>query len=383
MNKTQEQNGGIYIHVPFCVKKCAYCDFYSCTGLGKIPVFIDSLMHEMDMRADIAFDANTLYLGGGTPSLLEPEQIQAMIKAIGVLFQLSQNTEITIETNPGTVTAEKLAGFRQAGVNRLNIGVQSFSNPALEFLSRIHTAEEAVQSVASARSASFDNIGLDLIYGLPGQTENMWQADLQAAIDLHPEHLSCYMLTFEPGTRMEKDLRNSHFQSLSDKDVGWLYEFTVRFLEDNGFYQYEVSNFSTSHQTRSRHNQKYWTHAPYIGLGPSAHSFMDNRRSWNVRSLAAYLKQTGQGQLPVEETEELNLRQLMLEKLYLRLRCVEGISIPDFEKRFEIDFKRYFGSIISSYESDGYLEMINNHCRLTRKGMLFADSIVSRFIDVL
>jgi putative oxygen-independent coproporphyrinogen III oxidase len=383
MNEVNDQKGGIYIHVPFCVKKCAYCDFYSCTDLEKIPEFLDSLIHEMNMLADLSFSADTLYLGGGTPSLQEPEQIQAMIKAIGDRFQLSQNTEITIETNPGTVTAEKLAGFHQAGVNRLNIGVQSFSNPALDFLSRIHTAEDAIQSFASARSAGFDNIGLDLIYGLPGQTVKMWEADLQAAIDLHPKHLSCYMLTYEPGTQMENNLRNGCFRKLSEKNVGLLYEFTVQFLEDNGFYQYEVSNFSTSHQTRSQHNQKYWTHASYIGLGPSAHSFLDNRRSWNVRSLDVYLQKTGKGQLPVEETEELNLRQLMLETLYLRLRCGDGISIVDFEKRFDVDFNRYFGSIISNYESGGYREMINNHCRLSRKGMLFADSIASRFIDVL
>ena len=192
------------------------------------------------------------------------------------------------------MTAEKLAGFYQAGVNRINIGVQSFSDFFLGFLSRIHTAKEAIDSFESARSAGFDNIGLDLIYGLPGQTERMWQADLQAAIDLRPEHLSCYMLTYEPGTRMERNLRNNIFRPLSDKTVGQLYEFTVQYLEDNGYCQYEVSNFSTSHQTRSRHNQKYWTHAPYIGLGPSAHSFMENQRSWNVRSLEVYLDKTGQ-----------------------------------------------------------------------------------------
>jgi oxygen-independent coproporphyrinogen-3 oxidase len=381
MDKIQKQNGGIYIHVPFCVKKCDYCDFYSCTNLDKILVFFDSLVHEMDMVTDLSFPADTVYFGGGTPSLLSLDHIQVLIKAVADRFQLSQNAEITIEANPGTVTAEKLAGFHQAGVNRINIGVQSFSDISLGFLSRIHTAKEAIDSFESARSAGFDNIGLDLIYGLPGQAERMWQADLQAAIDLRPEHLSCYMLTYEPGTRMERNLRNNFFQPLSEKTVGLLYEFTVQYLEDNGLYQYEVSNFSTSHETRSKHNQKYWTHAPYIGLGPSAHSLIDKKRSWNVRSLDAYLNKTGQGQLPVEETEELNIRKLMIETLYLRLRCVDGISILDFEKRFDIDFMRRFGSVVSIYESDGYLESKDNNCRLTRKGMLFADSIASRFID--
>ncbi|MBC2713958.1 MAG: radical SAM family heme chaperone HemW [Desulfobacteraceae bacterium] len=383
MDESNRQKGGIYIHVPFCVKKCAYCDFYSCTDLEKIPSYVQSLIVEMNLTADFPLHADTLYIGGGTPSLLKAEQIQLLIDAAINRFQAAPDAEITIEVNPGTVNAEKLAGYWQAGVNRISIGVQSFSDASLDFLSRIHTADQAIQSIEFARSAGFDNIGLDLIYGLPGQTERMWQADLQTAINLTPEHLSCYMLTYEPGTKMENNLRNGRFRALPDKDVGRLYDFTVRYLEDNGFYQYEVSNFSTSRQSRSKHNQKYWTHAPYIGLGPSAHSLVDNRRSWNVRSLEAYLRKTGQGKLPIEETEELNSRQLMMETLYLRLRCVDGISILDFEKRFNIDFNRCFGSIVSTYESDGVLEIINNKCRLTRKGMLFADSISSRFIDAI
>jgi oxygen-independent coproporphyrinogen-3 oxidase len=342
----------------------------------------------MDMVADQPFYADTLYFGGGTPSLLQPDQIQGLVKAVADRFRLSSNAEITIEANPGTVTAEKLAGFHQAGVNRINIGVQSFSDCSLGFLSRIHNAKEAIESFGSACSAGFDNIGLDLIYGLPGQTERTWQADLDAAIDLRPEHLSCYMLTCEPGTPMERNFRNNLFRPLSDKSVGRLYEFTVQHLEDNGYFQYEVSNFSTSHQTRSRHNHKYWTHAPYIGLGPSAHSFKENQRSWNVRSLDMYLQKTGQGQPPVEDTEHLNLRQLMMELLYLRLRCVDGISIPEFEKRFDVNFTEFFGAVVSEYESDGYLEVCDkqsqgSECRLTRKGMLFADSIASRFIDLI
>ncbi len=381
MDQDKKQKGGIYIHVPFCIRKCDYCDFYSCTNLEKIPAFVDALIHEMYLVADFHFHADTLYFGGGTPSILVPEQIQRLIDIAAHRFQLSPSSEITIEANPGTMTAEKLAGFRQVGVNRINIGVQSFSDSFLGFLSRIHTADDAIASIELARSAGFDNIGLDLIYGLPGQTERMWQSDLQTALRLSPQHISCYMLTYEPGTLMENNLRTGCFQLLPEKNVGQLYDFTVQYLEDNGFYQYEVSNFSTSNQTRSRHNQKYWTHALYIGLGPSAHSLITNRRSWNIRSLEAYLDKTGQGQLPIEETEELSCQQLMVETLYLRLRCVDGLSISDFEKRFNIDFNRLFGSIVVAYESDGYLEIINNQCRLTHKGMLFVDNISSRFID--
>jgi len=379
----KKQNGGIYIHVPFCVRKCAYCDFYSCTALNKIPEYLDALIHEMEMVQDFPSCFDTIYFGGGTPSTLEPEQIQRVIDSVCKRFSIAPNPEITIEANPGTVNVEKLAGYQQAGINRINIGVQSFSDRTLAFLSRIHSAEDAVCAVEMARSAGLNNIGLDLIYGLPGQTQRLWLSDLKAAIALGPQHLSCYMLTYEPGTQMENNLISGRFRPLPDKAVGQLYELTVRYLADSGLDQYEVSNFSTSRKTRSRHNQKYWTHAPYMGLGPAAHSMIGNRRSWNVRSLETYLRRIGQGQLPIEETEELDRRQLMMETLYLRLRCVDGISITDFERQFDLDFKQLFDSAISMVAADGFLEIINDQCRLTRKGMLFADGVAARFIDVI
>ena len=383
MNSFQNQKGGIYIHVPFCVKKCAYCDFYSCTAFKKIPEYLDALVDEMKMTPDFPSCVDTIYFGGGTPSLLEGGQIQRLIDAVYKKFHVIPDPEITIEANPGTVNAQNLADYQRAGINRINIGVQSFSDRTLAFLSRIHSAEDAVCAVEMARSAGFDNIGLDLIYGLPGQTQRLWLSDLKAAITLKPRHLSCYMLTYEPGTQMENNLINGRFRPLPDKVVGKLYELTVRYLAGNGFNQYEVSNFSTSRKTRSRHNQKYWSHAPYMGFGPSAHSLINKRRSWNVRSLETYLHQIAQGKPPLEEAEELTPRQLMMETLYLRLRCVDGISITDFERRFHIEFKRLFGSVISTYETDGFLEIINDQCRLTRKGMLFADGVAARFIDAI
>ncbi|MDO9262464.1 MAG: radical SAM family heme chaperone HemW, partial [Desulfosalsimonadaceae bacterium] len=351
------------------------------TDLDKIPLYLQSVVEEIRRVEEPPSRVDSLYFGGGTPSLLEPVQVGQLVDAVCRRFDVAAGTEITLEVNPGTVSHEKLSGYRRAGVNRLNIGVQSFRDASLGFLSRIHTADQAVQCVEMARSAGFDNIGLDLIYGLPGQTVQQWQADLQSAVDLRPEHLSCYMLTYEPGTRLTLDLKENRNKALPEGAVGALYELTVAYLADHGLPQYEVSNFSTATATRSRHNQKYWIHAPYIGLGPSAHSFVNNRRRWNVRSVDGYLRQIQSGQSPTEGSECLDRQQLMMEAIYLGLRCVDGIGISGFENRFHADFKTLFGPLVTEYASDGYLEAANGRCRLTRRGMLFSDTIAARFIQ--
>lgn len=381
MNAALEPAFGIYVHVPFCVRKCAYCDFYSCTDLDKIPSFLESLSWEIQTRAGVSGRSDSLYFGGGTPSLLDPEQIAAIIDSVAGCFNLAADAEITIEANPGTVSADKLSGWRKAGVNRINIGVQSFSDAALKFLTRIHSAADAVCSVAAARSSGFENVGLDLIYGLPGQTAKAWRRNLDAALRLFPAHLSCYMLTYEPQTLLTRNLENGDFRRISDRTAANLYDLTVNYLEDNGFYQYEVSNFSTTIHTRSRHNQKYWAHAPYVGLGPSAHSFIADRRSWNVRPLEDYLGKIRR-ELPAEEGAEiLTSRQRMMETLYLRLRCVDGIAIPEFEEQFSAEFQKLFNKVIVRYASRGLLETTDSRCRLTRKGMRYADGIAAAFID--
>lgn len=381
MNTNHEIKTGIYVHIPFCVRKCAYCDFYSITDLEKIPSFVDALALEIKMVDVPVSDVDTIYLGGGTPSLLDPEKIEYLIDTICNRFCVISAPEITMEVNPGTVKPEKFAGYRKAGVNRINIGVQSFSNQSLAFLSRIHTADEAVSCVKLARHAWFENIGLDLIYGLPEQTEKLWQFDLESAVKLKPEHLSCYMLTYEPETPMTKDLVNKRFKALSEEAAGALFDFTTRFLEENGYLHYEVSNYATSIETRSIHNQKYWSNAPYIGLGPSAHSFIGNKRYRNVRSVNSYLQRIQSGQCPVAETETLDLKQQMMEVVYLRLRCAEGICMADFESRFHVCFNQLFGHVVDLFEPKDFVKIIDGHCRLTRRGMLFSDSIASRFIE--
>jgi oxygen-independent coproporphyrinogen-3 oxidase len=372
---------GIYIHVPFCVKKCSYCDFYSITDLEKIPSFVHALALEIKMTDALPSDVNTIYIGGGTPSLLDPEKVEYFIDAIYNRFCVISSPEVTMEINPGTVTHKKLTGYRKAGINRINIGVQSFSDQFLSFLSRIHTVDEAVSCVKMARRAGFENIGLDLIYGLPEQTEKLWQSDLESAIKLKPEHLSCYMLTYEPGTPMTKDLINKRFKALSENDTSELFDFTSQFLEENGYLHYEVSNFASSRKTRSIHNRKYWFHAPYIGFGPAAHSFIDNRRYWNVRSVNTYMQRIQTGKRPVAETETLDPKQQMMEVIYLRLRCAEGICMADFESRFNVCFNQLFGHVVDLFEPKGFIKIVDGHCRLTPSGMRFSDSIAARFIE--
>lgn len=377
------QASGIYVHVPFCLKKCAYCDFYSISDLDAMPIYLQALVKEIGQAGLARQPVDTVYFGGGTPSLLTPNQVRQVMAAVHRRFAVAEHAEITLEVNPGTVSGASLTGYRQAGVNRLNIGVQSFSDAALAFLSRIHSADQAIRCVEAARCAGFDNIGLDLIYGLPKQTQKQWVTDLAAAVALRPAHLSCYMLTYEPGARLAVDLKNHCFQALSDKAVGDLYDVTVAYLSDNGLPQYEVSNFSTDTATRSRHNRKYWVHAPYLGLGPAAHSFTENRRWWNIRSVDGYLGRSAAGQSPVAGSETLDRQQLMMEALYLGLRCVDGIAVAAFEERFGVDFKALFGPVFTEYGERGCLEIDNRRCRLTQRGMRFSDGIAARFIDRL
>ena len=376
--------GGIYLHIPFCVRKCAYCDFYSCTRLDRVPGFMDALRREMRLTAQKApgpFDS--VYFGGGTPSLLGPHRIQILLDAVEGLYRLSPTPEITLEVNPGTVTSEDFRAYRRAGVNRLNIGIQSFQNRNLRFLGRIHTAEEAIATVEAARRAGFDNLGLDLMYGLPGQSPEAWRFDLNTAVSLNPEHLSCYMLSYEPGTPLERRIRKGSIQPLPDRRVGELFTMTVRLLAACGYAQYEISNFARSEMFQSRHNRKYWNFVPYLGLGPSAHSFILPRRYWNLSDIKSYIETLRDRILPIEAEERLTPEQQMIEAIYLGLRQTAGISIADFEGRFGGDFRTGFESLLDELSKNGWMRTDPARCALTPKGLLVLDTIASRFLEAL
>ncbi len=386
MNTATTTHAGLYIHIPFCVKRCAYCDFYSVTDLSLQDVFVDALTLEMTLLGDSPLFFDTLYLGGGTPSTLTPQAIDRLISHAFATFDIRTNAEITIEVNPGTVSLNNLRDYRQTGINRINLGVQSFSPAALQFLGRIHTAAEAELSIHSARKAGFDNLGLDLIYGLPGQLPDAWQKDLEQAVGFNPEHLSCYSLTFEEETPLGKMKDDGLVDPLDDDAQADLFKLMQSVLDRHGFEQYEIANFakivtidsignkSTSY--RSQHNRKYWTSAPYIGLGPSAHSFVEPERRWNVTDIQSYISRLKKGVLPIEEMEVLTDDQRLTESLYLGLRTMEGIDILQLEKTFHLDFHDRYTNALDDLVMQEMLELTETRCALTRKGMRFLDGIV-------
>jgi oxygen-independent coproporphyrinogen-3 oxidase len=380
MNARPAACAGLYIHVPFCKKKCLYCDFYSTIDMGGMDSFVRSVEKEIQMVAIPSAAVDSVYFGGGTPSLLEAEDVAALLRAARENFSISNDAEITLEVNPGTVSLDKLDRYRAAGVNRVNIGIQSFQNPNLEILGRIHNAREAVACLDLARHAGFENIGIDLIYGIPGQTAQSWKQDLKTAVTLAPEHISCYLLTYEPGTPLTSALEQGRIFALPEKKAAGLFAMTRRVLTQAGYLHYEISNYAKNLSSRSRHNLKYWTFAPYIGIGPSAHSFINHCRSWNVRSVDDYISRMASGILPRAGNEMPDACQQATEAVYLGLRCARGICIGDFENRFHVDFQKLFGRTIDLLETGGYMIVADGFCRLTCKGMRYLDSIADRMV---
>jgi oxygen-independent coproporphyrinogen-3 oxidase len=384
-NPTPEANPsiGIYVHIPFCQSKCHYCDFYSITRAERIPDYLDALKKEMQLSRISGVRADSLYIGGGTPSLLTPRQMGNIVDWAAAYFNLDPNAEMTLEVNPATATTRDLQDYAAFGFNRLNIGVQSFNDHHLTFLGRRHTAKQALAAVKAGNDAGFTNIGLDLIFGLPDQTAGTWKSDLLQAIRLAPKHLACYMLSYEPHTPLYADLQSGRFTALSDLRTADLFRMAHNFLGAAGFEHYEISNYAQNARWRSKHNQKYWNFAPYVGLGPAAHGCRVPARWWNHRSLDHYLSDIAAGRLPRADEEHLTLEQQMIEALYLGLRQSDGIVLADFQRRFQSDFKLYFHTAIDRFSAEGWLEMDERRCWLTMEGMLFLDRIVDELIEMI
>jgi len=383
---------GLYIHIPFCVRKCAYCGFYSVTGRSQIPDYLAALRREMDLYRGWAASFDTLYIGGGTPSVLPAAELEKLIADIRGTFAISSDAEITVEANPADIDAGILTTLRRTGVNRLNIGVQSFNDDSLALLGRRHTAIQAIGAVQRARDAGLENIGLDLIYGLPsspaeGANGDMmphrvpicghlttWLATLDTAIGLNPDHLSCYQLTLEEGTPLAERCSRGEVVLPEEAVQADFFCNTSEFLEDNGYIHYEVSNFARPGR-ESRHNRKYWNHAPYLGLGPAAHSFSGRERRWNRRSVDAYISDLESGRKPVESKEILNDEQLRLEALFLGFRTRRGICLETFKIRYGRDLLADKRDMIERLSGEGLVEIRDGFLRPTRAGMAVADSL--------
>ncbi len=367
---------GIYLHIPYCESKCVYCDFYSVVEGEFRDEFVSVLTEEIRSRAkeaprDAVF--RSVYFGGGTPSLLSPEEIRAILDAVRECFALDENAEVSMECNPGTVTSDSLAGYGACGVNRLSIGVQSFFEDDLAFLSRIHSPAQARESVEAARRAGFDNISLDLMFALPGQTVSRWRENLRQAYDLGVSHLSCYSLTVEKGTPLAAVVHRGDVRVPTQEEDAGLFETTMRLLDDWGFVHYEVSNFARR-GCECRHNLVYWRHEPYLGFGPSAHSFVDDMRTWNVPSIGGYIEMVRASGTARAGGERLTAEQLRTECIYLGLRS-EGIDLEGFRTRFGSDLLEDNRERMRMYMERGLLAVEGNRLFVTPEGFLLCDEI--------
>jgi|TARA_B110000438_G_scaffold22719_1_gene20625 oxygen-independent coproporphyrinogen-3 oxidase len=371
---------GIYIHIPFCAVKCMYCDFYSIAEKeDSIPRFINALNTEIE-RCNI--DSNnwkfdTIFIGGGTPSIIEANFLESIITSLSNKYDLSEVKEFTIEANPGEAPKQRLKDYHSMGINRLSIGVQSLEPSLLKFLTRIHNKEQFFETYKNARSVGFDNINFDLIYSIPGQSWDIWERDLNKIIDLDPEHISAYTLTMEKGTDLFQMVKNGQVQMPQDSQTGEWFTRTHEILNSNGICTYEVSNFSKAGM-ECQHNIHYWRIHPYLAFGPSAHGFNGSSRWNNTRSLDQYIQQIESGKSPVSISEVLTKKDNLNEYIGFGLRMVEGIDLDEFSGTYKSDFIKNYYSAKLKWEE--YFNEDQNTISLTRKGMLFSDLIIPELL---
>jgi oxygen-independent coproporphyrinogen-3 oxidase len=372
----------LYIHIPFCEKRCVYCDFYTVAGSKScIPDYLVALKKEIALRAVEPFWQRqrfaTIFFGGGTPSLLSTKEIAEILDAAFSSFNFEKHLEVTLEANPGTITGAQLARYRSVGINRLSLGIQSLHADELERLDRLHSPQQAIDAVLMTRHAGFENINMDFMFALPQQTLDRWQQTLEQAFELAPKHISAYNLTIENGTPLDVAIRKGQIQPLSEEEEREFYHFTIDFLERHGYAQYEVSNFAQS-GFEARHNIKYWDGSAYLGLGASAHSYDGRRRFWNVANLRKYLETLADNHLPEAGSEQLSQQQKIFETAFLGLRQRRGVDLAGFAKKFRRSFDEIFNGVAQEMERGGFLIRRGNVLQLTREGLFVCDEICAR-----
>lgn len=368
---------GIYIHIPFCKRRCIYCDFFSTTQSEKKSAYVRALCRELEMRRDYVEgeEIETIYLGGGTPSQLTEEELKAIFSSIYHIYKVKEDAEITLEANPDDLTPEYVAVLRRLPINRISIGIQTFQEETLKLLHRRHTAAQAIEAFRRCREAGFRNISIDLMYGLPGETLETWKEDLRQAINLRPEHISAYHLIYEEDTALWR-LREQHCVEEADEDLSVsLFTTLIDRLSEAGYQHYEISNFCLP-GLHSRHNSSYWTSKKYLGCGPSAHSFNGVSRQWNVASLEGYIKGVEEGELDYE-VEELDLYTRYNDYVLTSIRTCWGMSLSKLRSEFGEDLYRYCMRMAKPHVDQGVLENREGVLRLTRKGIFVSDGIMS------
>ncbi|QED38800.1 radical SAM family heme chaperone HemW [Antarcticibacterium arcticum] len=367
---------GIYIHIPFCKEACHYCDFHFSTSVKKKRELVEMLCKEIFLRKEElpAGELQTIYFGGGTPSLLSSGEMKMIFDTIYSNFTLAEEAEITLEANPDDLSREKLEMLMAAGINRLSIGVQSFFEEDLQLMNRAHNEVEALQSIQLAREY-FDNISIDLIYGIPGMGEERWKKNIRIALDLGLPHFSCYALTVEPKTVLKKFIDKGIIKPVDDDASRLHFEILTRTLKDAGYIHYEFSNFGKPGYF-SRNNTAYWMGKPYLGIGPSAHSFNGNKRKWNVSNNSLYIKSLEKGEIPSQE-EVLSITDRYNEYVMTRLRTMWGISLKEVNERFGDQFFNYLLEQAKPLLTGNLLKLENEHYHVTEKGKFLSDGIAA------
>ena len=384
---------GIYLHIPFCKSRCSYCDFatdvyrnaetverYVNALLKEISNFKFQISDKQSKIQNLESEIETVYFGGGTPSLLSAKQLEKIFDTIYKNFSVDENAEITLEMNPATVSLEKLKNYKSLGVNRASFGVQTFNDRALKILARGHDANDARNTFKLLRKANFQNISFDLIAGLPNQTLKDWEQNLDKALKMNPEHLSLYLLEIHQGTPLAEQIRSNR-QPFPDEDlVGEMYELMLEKTSANGYAQYEISNFCQS-GFESKHNNKYWLSAPVYGFGVSAHSFDGENRRWaNVPDTAKYVELIESGKTAICENNILSEKETTAEFAFLRLRLAEGLNLPDYKQKFGVDLQKKYHEDFARFEEFGLIEFDKDFMRLTKKGFVYSNEVFSVFV---
>ncbi len=368
---------GIYIHIPFCRQKCYYCDFYKTVNTTLKPKFLLSLKAEAKVRKNYLRNeaVETIYFGGGTPSVLEAGELADILKHLNQLFEVQENAEITFEANPDDLTPAYLEAIKQAGINRLSVGIQAFQNRHLQKMNRRHDASQAIEAIHNAAKIGFNNISVDLIYGLPGLTETEWEDSLNQVFDLPVQHLSAYHLTYHEGTAFYTWLKKGTLRELSETESVNQFEILIDKAALAGFEQYEISNFARN-ELYSQHNTSYWQGKKYLGLGPSAHSFDQQSRGWNTSHIESYIKAIDNG-LAFSEEEILSEKDRYNEYILTRIRTKWGVSLTAINELFGEEMKSYFLTQLAKYAQAGLVNLENDRITLPRKGLFVSDEIMT------
>ncbi len=369
-----------YIHIPFCDHKCIYCDFYSIVTYDNTESYFNCLKSEIDNHVQDLHgehEISTIFFGGGTPSFVDPKYIEDVLNHLRKCLIFAEDVEITLETNPGTVDKVKMNEFKFAGINRVSVGIQSFNEKELKFLTRIHDKQTAIRTVEDVVAIGLDNVGIDLIFNLPGQTKEVWAKNLMEAFNLPVKHISAYSLILERGTILNKMVLDGKVELQDDDYDADLYEFTIDRMTQNGFDQYEVSNFCKP-GFECRHNLAYWQHREYLGLGTSAHSFSGNKRWWNYSSLKMYLESVKAKGNAVRNREELSYRELLDEYIMLNLRG-PGLDLTELSYKYGNSWEEINKSYLSSLLIDGFITRNNNFIKFTKRGYALCDEILTNF----